>query len=750
MSSLLKQANQSLRSGKYDDAIDLYARALQELPALRSVIQFNLELAQRRQRSNAAEGLSLSSQQDMSFRWVSHATLQNGVDCPCIALGGMVLGYPEKGSSAIPRRIIECVLLYVKIAQIRDEHSLFLHTGVELIRPHCESFNFISSVFVHVFDNNDIRLTSIWHANSRDLRIGVEKSSLLNQSRILRAYQYDPVVGGGLVLVGECVLQGDEWQLTDLALANPYLPVLLILAKPDGYLTDATLIPYPSLLHGGIHEHECFVGNDADINDPVELAQTFLQEHLRALEYGWALGLLQVDIREAIGTETILSTDFKEWLGSVFSLRIKSWRPPEFPQALAEYWQTIFATSSSVQTVEQFNNQVTREREGRTLLCPPRAIPSLRALTLSRASGVLEQLCGFSEFLLVQEESPSQRYWLSWPEMAVNAESSLALDGAIHVPMVLVGKNEVTKQESDAPVGVCAILVREFPTANNILQLIRPIAPDFDDITYRSIASYEVNVVVTVEDMSTKIFAAFLESISQQHHVNLRQIVVILPASGCQETFDTLLRRSFAGRYLLLPACKSDRYNQRVQRATNAIKHQTEDTYMLFINQSLVLHDPRTLIVLAQALSIPKVVTTSALSIGSIEIKSKPEVTVLSGGIFPVQGRGQKQIEWLEESLATALPKTTLPVASHGDAFFMIKAKEWKKSGGFADLQMQDERAAYEYSAKLSARNKLHLLVPHVTVELHRAGTSKQSSSVGWKPLTNQTVHAVGIRVLPS
>jgi hypothetical protein len=150
------------------------------------------------------------------------------------------------------------------------------------------------------------------------LHLSIEKEPSFNLARALRAYQYDPVVGGGLVLVGDYVLQGADWQLSDLALVNPYLPVLLTLGAPEGHLTDAALIPYPSLLPGGIHEHECYLGTFN--NDPKALARELLQEHLLAKEHGWAMGQLQVDIREAIGIEAILSIDFKEWLWSIFSL----------------------------------------------------------------------------------------------------------------------------------------------------------------------------------------------------------------------------------------------------------------------------------------------------------------------------------------------------------------------------------------------------------------------------------------------
>jgi len=740
-------ANQEHRLGNYAHAIDLYKRALQEDTKLAGMIQFNLGLAEQRLRKITTESTAPSTKIDLPTNWVTHETLQNRSNIPRIVLGGMVLGYAEKGNNTIPPRVAECARLYEQISQIQDRHCLRIITGEKLTRPPSPTPN--TPAFVHAFDTKDVTLAAIWYANSRDLHISIEKEPSFNLAQVLRAYQYDPVVGGGLVLVGDYVLQGADWQLTDLALVNPYFPVLLTLGAPEGYLTDAALIPYPSLLPGGIHEHECYVGTFN--NDPKALAQELLQEHLLAKEHGWAMGQLQVDILEAVGTETILSIDFKEWLWSIFSLRIKPWRPPDLPQALAEYWQKVFNSPPLMRSVEKFSSQSAREREGRVLLCPPRSIPSLRALTISRSLGELEQTCGVSHFLLVQAGPLTQRWLVRWPDMASNPVLAVAQDDAIHVPIVLGKKNDVTKQAPENSLGVSAILMSE-SLAANALQLIMPIAPDFAGPSLQTITAAEVDVVVTAVDLPTEIFSAFLESLSFQRAISLRQIVIILPSSGDQKTFDALLKRNYAGRYLLLPAREAELYKQRVQRATAAIKQHSDDGYMVFINQPLVLHDPRTLATLAQALATPETATTSALLIGNVETKSKPETVICSSSLFPVLRQSKTETEWHNENLAVAIPRTTLPVASHGDALFMIKTKEWKKSGGFAGIEAEDENALHEYSAKLCARNKLHLLIPNVTVELQGVTANLDLSRAGWKPAANLTgcSNAVCIEVLPS
>lgn len=345
----------------------------------------------------------------------------------------------------------------------------------------------------------------------------------------------------------------------------------------------------------------------------------------------------------------------------------------------------------------------------------------------------------------------TRRWRLRWPDLALNPVRAVEQDGAIHVPTVLVKNNDVNKQANENFVGVSAILMGE-TVAVHALQLIMPIAPDFARQSLQTTIAAQVDVVVTAAEMSTEIFTAFLESLSLQRAISLRQIVVILPSSCDQKTFDSLLKRNYAGRYFLLPAREADLYKQRMQRATAAIKQHPDDAYMVFINKALVLHDPRTLATLAQALSTPNTVTTSALLIGNVETRSKQETVIFPSGLFPVQPHDKPEIEWHNGNLAVAMPKTTLPVASHGDVLFMIKTKEWKQSGGFADIEAEDENAVHEYSTKLAASDKLHLLVPHVTVELHDVEADFKSSESGWKPATNLNgcSNAVCIEVLPS
>lgn len=719
MASALKLANKELRTGNFANAVGMYRRLLETQPIPRALIQFNLDYAERRAKQNGID-ISATLRDDETSGWVTHKILQLDTRPPRIVIGGMVIGYPAEKSNQIPERVIEYVHLYQDVVQLEDIHGLRLLFNEELIKP---SRTKRSTPFtVHAFSNQEICLGSIWYSNSRDLRVSIDKDPSFKNPRVLRAYQYEADVGGGLVLVGECLLDGESWQLTDLALVNPYLPVLLTLSEPNGVLADVALIPYPSLLPGGIHEHECYL-TPGD-NSPAAVASKYLQEHLNAINHGWALGQIQVDILNAIGTETIVSSDLTDWLWCIFSMRIKQFGLPKLSQELAEYWQEFFAAQSDLQTIEKRNQLANREKEGRVLLCAPRAIPSLQALTASRLSGDLELTCGISDFILVEEKSSAQRWRISWPETALDLEQSLAQDWGIHIPRVLLDSSKKhTQRPPRQSSGVSAILMGE-GDIQNPLKLIMPVAPDFVEPMVPS----TVDVIITAQGLSAEIFAGLIESLALQECAKIRQVVVVVPVSGGREIFDVPLTRYFSGRYLLVATQKGEKYKDRIQRATVGIARQPDDSHMLFINRPMILHDARTLAKLSKAIVLPYVATVSALLIGNEIKKSKSETVLRSGGIFPFIDQFAKKAEWRRENLATKIPGATIPVASHGDAIFMIKTRDWADSGGFFGVNAEDEFAAFEYSEKLSAGNKLHLLVSDVSVEMHDEPNGSTSS----------------------
>ncbi len=748
MSSILTQANKLFRIGEYSQAIELYNRALQENCYFDSIIQFNIRIAQERlSRGDNTEKLTTPALKKISSSWVTHEAIQSNSGY-VLFIGGVGVGYFSSPANEIPRRVIDALQLFSMVAQIQVlDCPHFRVNGVQtlLLKSPSPSVNVL-----HVFDDLILRLNSICYVNSRDLRITIEKGFNDNRSLVLRGYQYDPAVGGGLVLVGESFLQCNEIQLVDLILINPYLPILLIICSSEGNLIDASFIPYPSLLPGGIHEHECYVSDEPNNFDVLSLVRELIVEHLRVLNSDsiWALGQLQVDIREATGAEIIFSSDFKEWVWSIFSLRIKAWMPPELNTTMREYWQEVFTTPSLINTVEKFSSQSFREKNGELLVCPPLAIPSLGTLTASQLFGGLVQKCGISNFIFVNNGPLTQRLRIRWPERLINLNNCLSEEDLIQIPFLATKKANELQQV--AVRGVNAILLSN-QISSNSLQTITPIPLDYLNKSLERDCRHQSSIVliITVLDISHDVFSAFLESLLLQINVNINSLIFVVTNSEEADSYRYYLNRYFCNKHTLIILDEEVSYVDRVGYAMAALKCQVNE-YLLFVNRPIVFHDPRTFETLIKLLDIPKVVTASAALIAKENSKPNAEMSVQFSGVFSTKHSSKIESKWLLKNQHISLPKLTLPVSSNGDAFFMIKFSEWENSGGYKFIQYKDERAAIEYSVQLLEKDRMHLLTQKVTVELHRTYCNFDTKNVYWNPSLdeNKLKNAIQIEVL--
>jgi hypothetical protein len=736
MSSILSQANKFFRIGEYSQAIELYNLALQENPGLDSIIQFNIRIAQQRLSRDSAEKLTTLTLKKISSSWVKHEIIQNNTGC-VLFVGGLGLGYPASVDNEIPQRVTDALQLFSMVAQIQIlDRPCIRENGVKrlLVKTPSPSLNVL-----HIFDDLVLLSISICYVNSRDLRITVEKRINDNRSLVLRGYQYDPAVGGGLVLVGESLLQGKEIKLVDLFLINPYLPVLLILSSSEGHLIDASFIPYPSLLPGGIHEHECYVADESNHFDALSLARVWIVEHLRVLNSDsiWALGQLQVDIREATGAEIIFSSDFKVWLWSIFSLRIKAWAPPELNRITSEYWQEVFTTPSVINTLEKFSSQSFREKNGDLLVCPPLAIPSLSALTASQLFGGLVQKCGISNFIFVSNSPITQCWRINWPESVINFNNGLSHEDSIQIPFLATKK--ASEHEQVTARGVSAILFRD-KISLNTLQTIMPVPPDYLNkyLEFERERQSSIVLIITVSDICYDVFSAFLESLLLQNNVNISNLIFVISDSEKTDGYRRYLNRYFCNKHSLVILDGEVTYVDRVEYAMSELKSQTND-YLLFVNQPIVMHDPRTLQTLINLLDIPKVVTTSAALVVNKNFKPNTKVSAQFLGFFSMKDSSQTESKLLLKNQHIPLPKLTLPVSSNGDAFFMIKFSEWKKSRGFEFVKYKDERAVIEYSVQLLENKLMHLLTQKVTVELHPNYCNYDAKNLCWDLSLDET-----------
>lgn len=186
-----------------------------------------------------------------------------------------------------------------------------------------------------IFRNGATRLERAWFAEVSTLRLriaGGTQSPSQYEGWVLRGYQPDPESPASLKVTGEGIrLPALGPIFHDLKLAYPLMPVLLELTDSDGLVQGIGLLPFPSLLPGGLHAAEMKV-LQAQAN-PMDAFWTMSELLLREL-----LGENDAPVR-SIGRLTFVEAQagstmsnnapLKQWLSTVMGFKpVPSIAPP--------------------------------------------------------------------------------------------------------------------------------------------------------------------------------------------------------------------------------------------------------------------------------------------------------------------------------------------------------------------------------------------------------------------------------------
>lgn len=658
-----------------------------------------------------------------NFSWTSQRDLNGLADERQILLGGMCLGrlQPPPEQQQLPKPVVDSIEAFSRIVDMPKFHRLRVMETVSLESMRCISGD-PSLCSIHCFDKANLDF-SVWYVNDRDLRMQIVTGGDGEfKSFVFRGYQYDPKVDGGLVLVCEHAIDSNLAFL-DLALINPYLPILLTLSNPDATLVDATLIPYPSLLPGGLHETEFLAAEGQTIG---ALASALMSEHLQASDasVGWGLAKLLVDTTEAIGSERIFSRDFKEWLWSVFSLRLNPCIMSEVDSPLSDYWREVFQLDA-LPSAEKLAIHGKRHRQGSTLVCPPDAIPSLRLLTASLADGGLGRVCALRTHLFDRPGFPKHRYRVTMPAgFATSSKDSFALDGAIRRPFIMDSQKSGLSERSPAiSRGAIAISMPRLSEYSKVedLRLLMPVAPEIDFALGRDnppASQPKIFVVMTGEEFTRETFALCLESLQLQRQVELCSIILAPSRNADCAMLSELLKCYFPQRYEILPV-SSGTYAQSVQQAAAKCLAKDEAACILFINKPLLLHDARTLPTLAALLARSKVATSSCMLIARCQQPKAPAAyDIASSGNFSAGSAANGEMRFAGCDARSLLSDSVYPVAWNHPALLMVQAHRWAKNRGFANGSCHDQSGFIEYSAKQSLLGDIHLCTTRISAEL--------------------------------
>ena len=215
-------------------------------------------------------------------------------------------------------------------------------------------------------------LLDCWYVNSSQLRTRWTSKTF---PFVIRALQHDPLSRGALGLVGEGLV-ASEVDVVDVHLNNPYFPLLLAFAEPDGRLRSSSILAFPSLCRGGSHYAELVewgVSQPPYASTDALARSNQLAERLLRLIHSKvrpAISEVRVGLERADGTGPLFQDDFRLWLEKVQRIPVM----PEQSTAAA-------GEAGGLAGVVVASPATPRAAGGATLMLGPDMIPSIAALT---------------------------------------------------------------------------------------------------------------------------------------------------------------------------------------------------------------------------------------------------------------------------------------------------------------------------------------------------------------------------------
>jgi hypothetical protein len=488
-----------------------------------------------------------------------------------------------------------------------------------------------------------------------------------------------------LVRTGRMQLAHDAPVFCDVRLLNPYLPLLVISADEYERVVGATIIPFPSLIRGGAHHGELLAvcPSQNHLAGLHELSVSVLGESFgwRDIDSPFSLKTIVVDMRAATGAERIFSTAAKEWLSHHLGLDFELTRTDEFTERRDhDFLHSLEAIEPLAEGTPSSSLALARQAAPLRLTLPSDALPSLNVVLSRRLANDQEQL---GSYVVCDQRSgnpmlsvllPHQLPWI----LPLQPPSAPLLGPVVQPIDNSVGSPKVERIGAAYPF---AIRFQPPPTVNEAA-LLFPVAVN-EPLLVRGLSANpdgkaRISVLLTPES-GVQCFSLVRSLASQT--VNPLIEIIAVPCSkeeGFLRNLKELLDEHFGGRYVIEP-----RKERRADRLNIAAKSARGEFYFV-ANDSVCLHDVRTLETLCLLAGTENVATSSCVVLNEKPSRKDTVVSVHSGGLFPssISLSGAPSIVFKEITTASAFPLATYPVVANSFRVAAVRAKAWTAMSG--------------------------------------------------------------------
>lgn len=456
--------------------------------------------------------------------------------------------------------------------------------------------------------------------------------------------------------VADTMLGGGEADCIEVRTVDPLAPLLVVLARPDGALVESAVVPFPSLLRGGLHYGELALLETApgSMATLAEYSQTLVLEWL-----GWeqgpdsfAIRRVEIDMRGASGTEPIFRPVLLSSIARHFGLAVRALDGSYAPQR-----------SQLVSDLEAVGSAgAGRENASCTLVIPCDSVPSIYGLVARRMPHELSQ----SRFAVVDAATARPL-----ADISVPFDEGLALfqhsEMPAHAPYVASSGG----REAGSGAPAFPLAVRHYNRLAWQAAPLMPVSPDRElPMAIDKGLDKAISVIIDVGQSSADLVNC-LAALERQIGSERLEIILVgwpddAPLPSCELKIHTVDGEG------LTPAGR-----------LNAAAQISAADRLMFLAPSVLLSDPRITAVLSRLADRPATASVACALV--TEMHDEGEAKVHSAGYFPtrVSLLGEPVFDLSQFDITKTMPAATFPVVANHAKCVLYDATTFRSLGGF-------------------------------------------------------------------
>ena len=522
-------------------------------------------------------------------------------------------------------------------------------------------------------------VSDLWWANSRMLRLRMsneagEAGEPLATS--LRVLQPLPQADGRLELTVVDELTLGETTVATVGVRNPLLPILFVGRDDAGEIVFTDLLPFPSLLRGGLHEAEVAAVGErgGTLEDLCRLSDAYLAEAVgwgKEEELASTIAEVEVDLLAATGAEAIFDPTVGAWLTAGFNIALSTANGELRTErdlgdrSFVDYARAQLERSKPVQV-----------RGGRARLSlPSRGIPTVGAVVSRRLPVGAEQRPG--PYIVLDEAFPHRRYLVAFP-----GGTPQPLYSGAHVPgLAPLAPSAGAARGAADYLQPIAIVLQDFEPKDEALKVF-PVPKDQTDIFPAPPSAAKTSIIAPVLRANVDV-GMLLGTVSEQ--LTGADCELILAVANCHAGQVSQLRAAvdqmLPGRGQIIDVQEALNTSEAINRAAAAASGEV----LLFVDNSVILHDQRTVETLGR-IALREGIGT----VGCMHLKSRRDgdgvPTFASAGYFParVDFAIAPHLGLSEFDCSEILPRALYPVVANSPHCFAVAAATWRQVGGLS------------------------------------------------------------------